>query len=78
MDGIVNGRLARPNFAMIGSRTWIRSAPETIQTICCVIPTAPIPSTLPASMVSDGTLATTTSATRVVFSSITPRRMLWP
>ena len=50
----------------------------TIHTRICTSPTAPTPSTLPASSVSERTLESTTSATRVVFSSSTPRSTFCP
>ena len=57
---------------------FVRYAPSPIHATCCVSPTAPTPSTLPASSVSGLTLEITTSATRLDFSSSTPRRMFWP
>ena len=45
---------------------------------CCVKPTPPTPSTLPASSTSGFTLEITTSATRVDFSSTTPPKTFWP
>ena len=48
------------------------------QTTCCVRPTAPTPRIFPASRMSGFTLAMMTSATRVIFSSSTPRMTFWP
>jgi hypothetical protein len=48
------------------------------QNAICVRPTAPTPITLPASSTPGFTLDTTTSATRVVFSSSTLRSTFWP
>ena len=47
-------------------------------TTICVSDALPTPITFPASSVSVDTLEITTSATRDVFSSITPRRICWP
>ena len=76
--GIVIGISPSPNAFMSGTRCVKRSSPDAIQINCWVMPTAPAPITLPASRMSGRTLATTTSATRVVFSSMTPRRMFCP
>jgi hypothetical protein len=63
-------------------RTGATSEPSAVeiavQSTICVSPTAPTPSTFPASSASGFTLDTTTSATRVCFSSITPRSTFCP
>src|SRR6185295_1306149 len=78
MSGREKLTVGGPSFAMIGARSLSRMYVVAIQIICCVSPTAPTPSTLPASSVSVGTLDITTSATRVVFSSRTPLMMVCP
>ena len=54
------------------------TAKSTTQDTTCVIATSPAPRILPARSVSGDTLDTTTSATRVVFSSSTLRRICCP
>ena len=78
MSGSEKFTAGAPSFAMIGALSLSRTYVVVIQSTCCVSPTAPTPSTLPASNVSVGTLDITTSATRVVFSSSTPLMIVCP
>ena len=65
-------------FTSIGTTLAPSHAELPIQTPSCVIATAPMPMILPASRISGRTLLITTSATRVVFSSITLRNTVCP
>src|SRR5215207_3595561 len=67
---------ALPN--SIGPAYLTAASESTTHESTCVIATSPTPRILPASSVSVLTLDTTTSATRVVFSSSTLRMIAWP
>ena len=70
--------VSRAALARNGATYAVTAAPPRNQSTCCKSPTAPTPNTLPAISVSGFTLATITSATRVVFSSSTLRNTVWP
>ena len=76
--GIGIGAASNPNTCIRGTRYRIITIVASSQIAIWVSPTAPTPSTFPASNVVGRTLDTTTSATRVCFSSITPRRTFCP
>ena len=78
MCGMGMGTLPTPKRARITPRPLYTSMDVNAQITICVSDAAPTPKTLPASSVSVDTLEITTSATREVFSSITPRRICCP
>jgi hypothetical protein len=76
--GSDRGRAAAPRNPSTAARYLIISRDVAIQTRICDSPTAPMPMTLPVSSTSGRTLDTTISATRLCFSSITPRSTFCP
>ncbi|GAA5174137.1 hypothetical protein GCM10023321_77350 [Pseudonocardia eucalypti] len=62
----------------IRSRQSAATNPDTTSTRICTNTTTPRPSTFPASSWEARTLASSTSTTRLFFSSCTPCAMVWP